>query len=322
MAGTRTLARIVDAAAAADAKLVLCGDAAQLAGVPASGAFTRLATQLDPVRLDHNVRQRDPRDAAAIASLRAERLEPDAYLAPAARRGRLQIADDAHDAIDAARRWYARASVAYGPDEVAVICRTNALRDELNTELRRHNHELHGPAVEYAGRTFQAGERIILRRNDPTTGATNGTRGRIVFINPATRALLVLTRRGALRLPAGYADEGHLQHAYALTAHNVQGATLDAACIVARPEDHSAEWAYTATSRARHSTMHVVIAGTDPDQPTRTRDVDETIHALSEALRRSDAEDERPCESVPVRDASWRISPPSLGRSSGRGLSR
>ena len=35
---------------------------------------------------------------------------------------------------------------------------------------------------------------------------SNGTRGRIVSIDAETRELLVLTRRGALRLPAAYAD--------------------------------------------------------------------------------------------------------------------
>ena len=54
-------------------------------------------------------------------------------------------------------------------------------------------------------------------------------------------------------LPAGYVAE-HVEHAYALTGHGMQGATVEAAIVVASPRDLTAGWSYTALSRARGTT--------------------------------------------------------------------
>ena len=64
------------------------------------------------------------------------------------------------------------------------------------------------------------------------------------------------------RLDASYVAE-HLQHAYALTAHTVQGATVEWAGVVGRPEDFTRNWSYTALSRAREPTELFII-----DTPT------------------------------------------------------
>jgi hypothetical protein len=51
----------------------------------------------------------------------------------------------------------------------------------------------------------------------------------------------------------------HLQHAYALTAHTIQGATVEWAGVVGRPEDFTRNWSYTALSRAREPTEVFLI---------------------------------------------------------------
>ena len=58
-------------------------------------------------------------------------------------------------------------------------------------------------------------------------------------------------------LPASYVAE-HVEHAYALTGHGMQGGTVEAAFVVAAPRDLSAGWSYTALSRARDSTRLVI----------------------------------------------------------------
>ena len=62
-------------------------------------------------------------------------------------------------------------------------------------------------------------------------------------------------------LPAEYVAE-HVEHAYALTGHGMQGATVEAAIVVASPRDLTAGWSYTALSRAR-----ATHAAADPRRP-------------------------------------------------------
>lgn len=58
-------------------------------------------------------------------------------------------------------------------------------------------------------------------------------------------------------LPAQYVGE-HVEPAYALTGHGMQGATVEAAIVVATPSDLTAGWSYTALSRARAATRLLI----------------------------------------------------------------
>jgi ATP-dependent exoDNAse (exonuclease V) alpha subunit len=51
----------------------------------------------------------------------------------------------------------------------------------------------------------------------------------------------------------------HVQHAYALTAHTIQGGTVEWAGVVGRPDDFTRNWSYTALSRAREATELFLI---------------------------------------------------------------
>ena len=63
-------------------------------------------------------------------------------------------------------------------------------------------------------------------------------------------------------LPAGYVAE-HVEHAYALTGHGMQGGTVEQATVVASPHELSRSWSYTALSRARGQTRLLVHDTTD-----------------------------------------------------------
>jgi len=66
--------------------------------------------------------------------------------------------------------------------------------------------------------------------------------------------VVIDTDSGLVReLPAAYVAE-HLEHAYSLTGHGMQGGTVEVAFVVASPRDLSAGWSYTALSRARGET--------------------------------------------------------------------
>jgi hypothetical protein len=92
----------------------------------------------------------------------------------------------------------------------------------------------------------------------------SGTRGTVWAVDPDRLGVTIQTDDGRLReLPAGYVAE-HLEHAYALTGHGSQGATVERAQVIGTPEDFTNEWAYTALSRARNPvTVHLIAQPTD-----------------------------------------------------------
>ena len=91
---------------------------------------------------------------------------------------------------------------------------------------------------------------------------------------------------------------GHVEHAYALTAHSLQGATVETACVVSRPDDHGARWSYTACSRARTTTDHIVINDEAGGRETTSR-VD-VLARLLDTMSRDD-DDELAAEHLPGR---------------------
>ena len=70
MVGTRDLARLLDAAEQAQAKLVLVGDDRQLPEIQAGGLFSALADRLGALELTEVRRQREAWDRDALAALR------------------------------------------------------------------------------------------------------------------------------------------------------------------------------------------------------------------------------------------------------------
>jgi hypothetical protein len=122
----------------------------------------------------------------------------------------------------------------------------------------------------------------------------------------ASRGIRSIRRldRGAHSSPparvASYAAE-HLQHAYALTAHTLQGATVEWAGVLGRPEDFTRNWSYTARSRAREPTeLFVVDTQTEheldrteiaPGQARALRDGRTAIERLKATMRQRDDED-------------------------------
>ena len=136
-------------------------------------------------------------------------------------------------------------------------------------------------------------------------------RGTVIAVDPTEKDVVVRTDAGAQRrLDAPYVAE-HLQHAYALTAHTIQGATVEWAGVVGRPEDFTRNWSYTALSRAREPTELFVI-----DTPTE-RELDRTEIAPGQARglrRRANARSSAsrpPCVAATTRTSRSTASTPS-----------
>ncbi len=93
---------------------------------------------------------------------------------------------------------------------------------------------------------------MICRRNDRGFDVDNGMRGTVRHVD--SERVVIDTDGGLAReLSAAYIEE-HVEHAYALTGHGMQGGTVEAAIVVASPHDLTAGWSYTALSRARGQT--------------------------------------------------------------------
>jgi hypothetical protein len=181
-----------------------------------------------------------------------------------------------------------------------MIVRDNQTRAWLNDEARawRQARGELGERIEAGELEVAVGDRVIARRNDRELDVDNGTRGTVRAVDRDAKAITIETDAGEFRqLPAHYVAE-HLEHAYALTGHGSQGATVERAVVVGVPEDFTNEWAYTALSRARDPVqVHLTAEREDrsdrreiaPSQPART--VEESIEAMGMAMRRREREE-------------------------------
>jgi hypothetical protein len=174
------------------------------------------------------------------------------------------------DATDATRRavglWH-QAVTENGASGVVIIARENDTRDELNAAARELWGALGllGEGRTYRGVTVAVGDRVICRQNDARLDVDNGMRGSVRELD--SHLVVIETDAGAIReLPAAYADK-HLEHAYALTGHAMQGGTVERAIVVASPRDLTAGWSYTALSRARGETRVLIV---DADENERS----------------------------------------------------
>jgi conjugative relaxase-like TrwC/TraI family protein len=281
MAGTRETARVMAHARAAGVKVIAIGDSGQLSSVQAGGWLGSLTRRLGSHELREVRRQRDRRERQLLAQVR--RGDPTNYITEKERRGQLQVIEGDVQSASAGERaavaaWRERqAACPWG--QAVLIVRDNDRRERLNTLIRA---ELHrdgqlGESIHIGGYEFAVGDRVVARRNDRERAVDNGMRGTVIAVDPTEKDVLVRTDGGAQRrLDASYVAE-HLQHAYVLTAHTIQGATVEWAGVVGRPEDFTRNWSYTALSRAREPTELFVV-----DTQTE-RELDRTEIAPSEA---------------------------------------
>jgi ATP-dependent exoDNAse (exonuclease V) alpha subunit len=255
----------------AGVKVIAIGDSGQLSSVQAGGWLGSLTRRLGSHELREVMRQRDPRERQLLSQVR--RGDPTNYITEKERRGQLQVIDgDAQSASGGERAavaaWRSRqAACPWG--QAVLIVRDNQRRERLNAfiraELKRDGRL--GASVHVGGHEFAVGDRVVARRNDRERAVDNGMRGTVIAVDPTEKDVLVRTDAGAQRrLDASYVAE-HLQHAYVLTAHTIQGATVEWAGVVGRPADFTRNWSYTALSRAREPTELFVL-----DTPDRTGD--------------------------------------------------
>jgi ATP-dependent exoDNAse (exonuclease V) alpha subunit len=241
--------RLHEAVRRAQGKLVLVGDDQQLPEIDAGGAFRALRNRLPAIELRENRRQVAAWEREALTSLRDG--DGHAALKRYAAHGRVQTGDGDAVRQQLVRDWWR----AGGPDGSVILAYRRDDVADLNRrarELMAAAGRLAGPELALGDRTFAAGDRIQLRRNDRRLGVANGDRGTVMAVDPKRRELMVRLRGRELVLPRAYLEQGRsLQHGYAMTGHAAQGLTVNRAYILATQEA-GREWLYMALSRGRH----------------------------------------------------------------------
>jgi conjugative relaxase-like TrwC/TraI family protein len=295
MVGTRTLARLLGLAEVASAKVVLCGDVAQLPEIDAGGAFRALCARLGAVGLDRNRRQQAPWERDALDALR--RGDAAAAIARYLEHGRVIVG---RRSPTLRRRlvtdWW-QAAQRPGEELPVMLAARRADVADLNARARAMmmaNGRLGPQALRIGGREFAVGDRILTLRNSYRLGILNGTRATVLAVDQTSGSLGIRTDDGrTVQLPRWYLHAWArcwVDHGYAMTGTKAQGMTCDRAFVLGTDELYR-EWGYVAMSRARLESRLYVAVG---DLPADAADLDlcrqpatEPILELTRTLERS-----------------------------------
>ena len=259
------LGRLLAAAVAAGAKIVVVGDDRQLGAIgPGGGLGALLARHPERIwPLADNVRQIDVAERDTLAQLRAGHLETavDWY----GRHDRIRAAPTREAALSAMVAAWA-ADTGRGVDAVMVAYRRDnvAALNHAAQAAMRHTGRLTGPQLHTPdGHTYQAGDPIILLAPGPGGLWVTGERAVVSTIDTEQQTLTALTGdRRRLHLKGEQLRADRVTLGYAVTAHRTQGATHDV--VHALEDGGGRELAYVKMSRARH-TSHIYLAAPTPE---------------------------------------------------------
>jgi ATP-dependent exoDNAse (exonuclease V) alpha subunit len=285
MVGTRDIAPLLTAAAAARAKVVLVGDPRQLPEITAGGLLGHLESRRRAITLIENHRQTDPTERAALAELRAG--DVDEAVALLRERGVIVHGPNSETVRDGmVGDWWTHRQ--HGSDAL-MLARRNADVDDLNRRARRlvaDAGELSGDPIEIVGRPFQIGDQIVCLRNDYRSDVRNGTTATITNINHQQRSVTIDTDHGVRQLDSAYLAAGLIRHGYAVTVHKAQGRTADHGLLLGT-DDVTRESSYVGLSRGRESNrLYVVSTDCDDDleHHARADDRDDPRRIVLDAL--------------------------------------
>jgi len=259
MIDTRRLSKLLDHAARARAKVVLVGDERQVPAVEAGGGFAGLADRLGAVELSQVHRQSHAWDRSALDELRHGDISE--WIAAYDQHGRLvpcRSADEQTRTL--VSDWYVAARK-HGMEQTVMLAGRRDEVADLN-HLARTTRVAAGElddatALTVNGRSFAEGDRVLALRNRPVDRTDqdgrhllrNGNRATVVAIDHQAVELTVQLDNGpAVRLPADYLADGHVDHGYAMTIHKSQGMTTRQSFVLASP-DLARELGYVAASR-------------------------------------------------------------------------
>jgi conjugative relaxase-like TrwC/TraI family protein len=278
MLGSRKLARLLDHAHQAQAKVVLVGDDRQLAAIDAGGGFRALRLRLGASELTENRRQHQAWEREALELVRSGFVE-DAVTAYRVH-DRVVAADSKPAATLALLQdwWVAWQQAGHNPSEdVALLAYRRSEVDRLNVACQqllaargRFGHE----RLQVEDLQLAVGDRVVCGRNAiAQLGVANGTRGTITALDPQARTLTIRVDGKGPRevtLPGWYLDgrqrterNRRVDLAYATTGHRAQGLTRWRA-LVRLTGGEDSNWLYVQLSRAKQQTTLYSVVGPEP----------------------------------------------------------
>jgi hypothetical protein len=261
MVDSQALARLIDHAQEAEAKLVLVGDPAQLGEIEAGGLFASIAQRTDPVVLDEVIRHHHDLDRDSAKLIREG--EGREALAAYFQEGRVAVADDALARREAmvADWWQSFAR----EEDALMIAKTNrevAALNALAREQMKAAGRLGAEEIAVGEARIATGDQVITRINDQRQNIYNRERWTVAEVDRESGAveLVGIDTRGRVCVDSDYLgrlrerDGGPaLEHAYAATTYEAQGATVDRAYVAVDPSMDRQEF-YVAASRSREET--------------------------------------------------------------------
>jgi len=305
MLGSRKLARLLEHAQRAEAKVVLIGDDRQLAAIDAGGGFRALRLRLGASELTENRRQQQAWEREALERVRSGLVEE----AVAAYRDHDRVvAADSKPASTLALLtdwWQAWQDAERDPaQDVIVLAGRRAEVDRLNTacqQLLAARGRLGQDRLQVEDLQLAVGDRVVCGRNAiAQLGVANGTRGTITALDPQARILTIRVDGKEPReviLPGWYLDgrqrterNRRIDLAYATTGHRAQGLTRWRALVRLTGQEDT-QWLYVQLSRARHDTRLYAVVGPEPQGPVELdlpdRDPGDGYSQLAQALSRA-----------------------------------
>lgn len=262
MVDSGSLARLIEHARAAEAKLVLIGDPAQLGEIEAGGLFAALAERSEPIRLGEVIRHNHELDREAAKLIRAGR--GSEAVERYAEEGRVHVSPDAVERREAmvADWWQVKQE---GSDALMLAKRNSerALLNERARELLRAEGRLGAEELLIGGQPFAVGDEVITRVNDQRAQVYNRERWVIeaVEVESGRLRLAGIDTDRQVGVDPGYLGRVNpsdgapaLEHAYATTIYQAQGSTVDRAFVMADPSLDRQEF-YVAASRSREETF-------------------------------------------------------------------
>jgi hypothetical protein len=259
MTDDAALVAFLEAARVTGAKVVAVGDPRQLSSVGPGGGFEAVVRRFGGAVhvLSENVRQVDPAERAVLLQLRSGKV--DEAVSWYAGAGRIAVSPDRDTALDATVAGWA-ADVTKGA-QAAMYAWRRANVAELNLRGREAWEKLgrlSGPELTVGGTAYRAGDRVVTLAPGAGGEIVTSECGTVLAVDVSRRELAATMDDGRIqRFGPDELDAAHLAHAYAITVHRSQGATVARAHVY--EDGGGRELAYVKMSRARErSTVHIV----------------------------------------------------------------
>jgi len=251
MLGSRALARLVETAREAKAKLILVGDPEQLQAIEAGAAFRAIAERTGAAHLTEIRRQKEEWQREATRELATGRTV-EALTRYAEAGALVRAATDSDARTELVDRWQAARAAKPKASRIMLTHKrvdVEALNGLARAALKADGQLENGQILDtvHGEREFAAGDRLLFLRNERQLEVKNGTLGTVVEMEPGK--LMVRTDDGRMVHfdPASYPDFGH---GYATTIHKAQGVTVDEAFVLAS-RGFDRHLSYVAMSRHR-----------------------------------------------------------------------